>query len=69
MDKVEAEYSVVTAGALNPEKRTSTMARRRIVDGIVYGLVNVRTDGERILCATLNEKDATWDYEVFESRF
>ena len=39
------------------------------VDGVVYGLVNVRTDGRRILCATLNEKKSKWDYETFESRF
>jgi hypothetical protein len=29
----------------------------------------VRTDGETILCATLNEKDATWQVKKFRSRF
>jgi hypothetical protein len=32
-------------------------------------LVNVRTDGHRILCATRNEEDHTWDIETFDSRF
>jgi hypothetical protein len=45
------------------------MAGRKIVDGIIYSLVNVRTDGNRVLCATLNEKESKWDWEVFESRF
>ncbi len=37
--------------------------------GPVYGLVNVRTDGERILCATLDERDQTWRIQTFKSRF
>ena len=37
--------------------------------GLIYGLVNVRTDGEKILCATLNEKDNTWQVKKFTSRF
>ena len=67
--KVKADYEVVTAGALQPEKRDGLMAFRKVVDGVRYGLVNVRTDGNEILCATMNEKDSSWEYEVFESRF
>jgi hypothetical protein len=40
-----------------------------VVAGLIYGLVNVRTDGEKILCATLNEKDNTWQVKTFLSRF
>ena len=36
-----------------------------VVEGTVYGLVNVRTDGKRILCATRNEADAAFDVESF----
>ena len=39
------------------------------VTGVLYGLVNVRTDGDKILCATLNEADRTWDIKTFRSRF
>ena len=39
------------------------------VSGIVYGLVNVRTDGEKILCATLSETKKEWEIETFHSRF
>jgi hypothetical protein len=31
---------------------------------LVYGLVNVRTDGKEILCATLEEKGDDFDVKV-----
>jgi hypothetical protein len=39
------------------------------VAGLVYGLVNVRTDGKRILCATRDEKQQSWRIESTTSRF
>ncbi len=41
----------------------------RHVAGLVYGLVNVRTDGRRILCATRDEKTLDWRIDVTQSRF
>jgi len=41
----------------------------RRVAGLVYGLVNVRTDGRRILCATRDEKSLSWQIAVTQSRF
>lgn len=43
--------------------------RALIVGGLIYGLVNVRTDGETILCATLDEQSSRWRCQTFESRF
>jgi beta-lactamase superfamily II metal-dependent hydrolase len=40
-----------------------------VVTGIIYGLVNVRTDGNKILCATLSESKNSWDTESFMTRF
>lgn len=40
-----------------------------VVGGLVYGLVNVRTDGDKILCATLDEKSSKWRIKTFNSRF
>lgn len=57
------------AGALNQKRKTKSMSSIKVVDGIVYGLVNVRTDGNKILCATLNEGKKEWDVKTFESRF
>lgn len=51
------------------EKKTRALNRSHVVTGVVYGLVNVRTDGNRILCATLNELEREWEVESFESRF
>lgn len=67
-DEPMIHYSEVPAGAVTPRKRARSMKGVRVVSGIVYGLVNVRTDGDRILCATLNEQDATWDVKTFRSR-
>lgn len=34
---------------------------------LVYGLVNVRTDGEQVLCATMEEKGNDFDFKVFRA--
>jgi hypothetical protein len=34
---------------------------------LVYGLVNVRTDGQHILCATMEEKGDDFDVVVFQA--
>ena len=64
-----AKVEETASGALQPVKKTKALAGSRLVTGVVYGLVNVRTDGRRILCATLDESNRTWDTRVFNSRF
>ena len=66
---VKIEAKVTKAGDLNPTKVTRNLAGTYIVAGLIYGLVNVRTNGDKILCATLNEKDNTWQTKSFTSRF
>ena len=56
-------------GAFAAEKKHKEMKRLSVVAGQVYGLVNVRTDGETIVCATMNEKDGSWAIKKFPSRF
>jgi hypothetical protein len=56
-------------GNLNPSLVHRRLNTTFIVAGLIYGLVNVRTDGEKILCATLNEADHTWQIKKFKSRF
>ena len=51
------------------KKKKIKVGDTMVVGGLIYGLVNVRTDGERILCATLNEKDQSWEIHTTESRF
>ncbi len=67
--KTDVSYKRITSGGLNPSKKTKTMDRIKVIDGIVYGLVNVRTDGNTILCATLNEGKSKWEIRKFTSRF
>lgn len=38
-----------------------------IAADIVYGLVNIRTDGRHILCATLRETGKSFDYYTFQA--
>jgi hypothetical protein len=66
---VRVDAGVTKAGDLHPTSVTRSLGSTLIVAGLIYGLVNVRTDGETILCATLNEKDATWHVRKVKSRF
>lgn len=69
LDDVKLEFAETKAGDLNPTTRTRRLSQTRVVAGLIYGLVNVRTDGDTILCATMNEKDYTWQIKKFQSRF
>jgi beta-lactamase superfamily II metal-dependent hydrolase len=42
-------------------------SRVPISTDLIYGLVNVRTDGQHILCATLEESGKDFDIKVFEA--
>ena len=43
------------------------LERTPISTDLVYGLVNVRTDGQRILCATMEERGNEFDIQVFNA--
>jgi beta-lactamase superfamily II metal-dependent hydrolase len=61
---------VVEAGALNPSTKIKNLdSHCRFVTGTRYGLVNIRTDGEKILCAILNEAKDAWQISTIRSRF
>lgn len=67
--KMDITYKETNAGDLNPSTKTRSFWDKKIVSGIIYGLVNVRTNGKKILCASLSEKDDKWDIKEFQSRF
>lgn len=67
--KTKILYKQTVSGGLRPASKSTSMSRLRVVDRLVYGLVNVRTDGTKILCATLNEGKSKWEIKTFESRF
>jgi beta-lactamase superfamily II metal-dependent hydrolase len=62
-------YAETSPGAIRAKRGERGFPGSRVVTGIVYGLVNVRTDGETLMCATRNEGDATWEVRSFRSRF
>lgn len=65
----QVKTRVTKAGALNPATVMRRLDKTYIVAGLTYGLVNVRTDGERILCATLNEGKNSWQVKEVKARF
>lgn len=66
---VSVDYLERKPGGLRPSKKIRKLSNTKIVAGLIYGLVNVRTDGSRILTATMNEGDGSWSIKQFKSRF
>ncbi|RXM41819.1 hypothetical protein [Flavobacterium sp. YO64] len=67
--KIQVSYKQTKSGGLNAEDKTTALSKLRVADKFVYGLVNVRTDGNKILCAVLNEGNSSWEIKTFKSRF
>lgn len=66
---VTFDYETVEPGGLRPSKGQCRARGSRLMTKLLYGLVNIRTDGRRILAATMNEGDRSFSAKVFESRF
>lgn len=62
-------YRAVMPGDIQAREGFRALKGCYVVGGLVYGLVNVRTDGRQILCAVRNEKNWTWDVKTFDARF
>jgi beta-lactamase superfamily II metal-dependent hydrolase len=69
LGEASVSLAVTNAGDRNPTTWSRRLGGSRVVAGIIYGLVNVRTDGDRILCATMNEAEHTWEVKTLRSRF
>jgi hypothetical protein len=66
---LKVDYKEHKPGSLQPERGACDMHDAFVLAGLVYGLVNVRTDGTRIMCATRNEGKQAWSVREFQSRF
>ncbi len=53
----------------NIEYGVRNIAHSRIMTRNHYGLVNVRTDGETVMCATMRETGRGWTVHTFKARF
>jgi beta-lactamase superfamily II metal-dependent hydrolase len=69
LEKAEVEFKYRKPGGLQASKGKRTLGKGSIAAKLIYGLVNVRTDGQKILTATMNEGDGTFAVKTFESRF
>ena len=64
-DKAAPEDTKLEARSWRPRFRT--LSRTPVATNLVYGLVNVRTDGEHILCGTMKETGKDFDVKVFKA--
>jgi beta-lactamase superfamily II metal-dependent hydrolase len=72
LDAADLKYAQVKARerlVFGSRTHRKTLAQAKIVGRLIYGLVNVRTDGRTILCATMNEGDGGWSIKTFKARF
>jgi beta-lactamase superfamily II metal-dependent hydrolase len=53
--------------AQQPKAEYRPLERTPLSTDLVYGLVNIRTDGVHILCATMEEKGNDFDVKVFQA--
>ena len=61
-----SRWRVVTDADDTAASSMQPVQHARVMERLVYGLVNVRTDGHRLLFAIRNEGNATWSTEVIE---
>ena len=69
LSDIEITYENTNAGDINPTTKTKKLNRLSLIDGIIYGLVNIRTDGNKILFAIRKEKGTGWETSKIYSRF
>lgn len=67
---IDVDFNLtVPQGPMGPVSVRKRAWRSRVMEKNHYGLVNVRTDGETILCATLDETEHKWVTHEFPARF
>jgi hypothetical protein len=60
-DQLEADFDD------SPTGRYRRLSWLPMATDLVYGLVNVRSDGQRVLCATMKEGSSDFDLQVFQA--
>lgn len=65
----KATYSMTVAnGPVSARYKKQSLWRSRVLDRNHYGLVNVRTDGDLVMCATMDEMEDDWVIHSFKAR-
>ena len=60
-------YSAKTTQIKSKSTKYRVLKTTPIATNLVYGLVNVRTDGKMVLCATMTESGSTFDRKLFKA--
>ena len=72
-DGATADYLNASPAQLEVDFDDSPLGRYRrlawlpIATDLVYGLVNLRSDGQRMLCATMKEGSSDFELQVFDA--
>jgi hypothetical protein len=64
--KTIARWRLVLEGSDKTAYHFPPVWGAKAMHSLIYGLVNVRTDGKRLLFAVRNEGNASWSYETLE---
>jgi hypothetical protein len=62
-------YKEAAPGRFRRKRGERSFWKPYVMTGVVYGLVNVRTDGNKIMCATMREEGGGWTIRTFDARF
>ncbi len=62
-------YKEAAPGRFRRKRGDRSFWKSYVLTGVVYGLVNVRTDGNKIMCATMREGGGGWTIRTFDARF
>ena len=66
-DKALEKWRLVLEGAHKTAYELPPLWGAKVMQRLIFGLVNVRSDGKRLLFAVRNEGNASWSYEVMEA--
>ena len=67
--RARVHYKEAAPGRFRRKREDRSFWKSSLVTGVVYGLVNVRTDGSKIMCATMREEGGGWTIRTFDARF
>lgn len=67
--RCRVHYKEAAPGRFRRKRGEKSFWKKYVVTGLVYGLVNVRTDGSKIMCATMREEGGGWTIRTFDARF
>ena len=62
------QYGEAKPGSFRPKRGDRNLRNSYVVAGVVYGLVNVRTNGTDVMCATMKESGDGWTVRSFAAR-